>query len=65
MEHVKCGKKGRHLEVKEGYRLLNEDEIVKQGDMVAHIYKVVWQVVESDDIGLKALYVGDYCIRKI
>jgi len=63
---VKCGEKERHLLIPEGYYKLGEDEITKEGDLVANIRKLYWMPIESDpeDIGFKAGLVGDHVIRK-
>lgn len=62
---IKIGAKQRHLLIPSGYRLLFENEKVKQGDMAANLYKIHWEYILSDEVGLPAHAVGDFCITKI
>lgn len=64
-EVLKIGIKGRHLEVPEGYRIMQESEIVNENCKVADLYKAEWQTPEKEDIGHRTENVGDYVICKI
>lgn len=62
---VKCGEKGRHLQIPEGYRKMGDDEVVTIECRVANVFKVQWERVENDEIGMKAYVVGDHVITPI
>lgn len=62
---VRCGNKGRHLAILDGYRLLRSNEKVIDFDMVADFKKPSWMSVQEDELGLDAFLVGDFVIRKI
>lgn len=62
---VKCGEKGRHLPIPNGWKLLGPREIVDESDKVANVRQVEWTRVESDEVGLPAEAVGDFVITLI
>ena len=65
MATIKVGEKGRHMEIPEGWRLLEPNEIVERGDKVANVRQFYWMEAEVDeDIGFPASY-SDFVIREI
>jgi len=62
---VKCGEKGRHLEIPKGYRRLAPDQLTEKGDKGANIIKLYWMYLGDDEIGWRAEVAGDHIIRKI
>jgi len=65
-EILKVGNKERHLEIPEGWRKLNPDEIIEKGDKIANVQQIYWMDVTEwdEDIGCPASYC-DHVIRKI
>ena len=63
MKTVKVGPKGRHIQVKEGWRILSGDERMKRGDLVANIYHATWEHIDKEDEEMDA-EVYDLVIRE-
>lgn len=63
---VKCGEKGRHLRIPDGYKLLGRDIIIteemRDHVLVANIRDLHWEQLYDDDIGFKADLIGDHVI---
>jgi hypothetical protein len=58
---VFVGPKGRHLKIPNGFSIVKGP--MKEGDLVAHIYKVIWERIDDEDIGLDSS-IYDFVIRK-
>lgn len=68
MKTLKVGDKGRHLDIPDGYELLNEDVVVTQFMLrhckVADIVHICWLYLDDEDAGFRAGIIGDYVICK-
>lgn len=65
---VKCGEKGRHLEIPEGYQELSKNVVVTEqmapNCLVADIVHLCWIPLDEEDIGMRAYVIGDHVIEK-
>ena len=58
---VQVGPKGRHLEIPNGFSIVNGP--MKEGDLVANIYRVKWEQIDEEDVGIDSR-IYDFVIRK-
>ena len=68
METLRVGPKKRHLEIPEGYILLEKEKVVTrklaENCRVANIVSGSWMRLDAEDIDQKAESIGDFVIWK-
>jgi hypothetical protein len=62
---LKIGDKGRHIIMPDGFRLMDPDEKVVPGCMVANLYTAEWEQPDEMDFDEAALFCGDVVVIKI